>query len=125
MSHHKFIYSIGYLPVFYIFNNRVSNENSYLYCTVNTVDEILNYIYFCLVYQIFQLFTRNYFSFAALASGISFNDSSSDRQSNLLNVLIGPLFELFLTLLFYSGRLGFLNSVSDFFDCENLTELSL
>ena len=33
MSLNKFILSIGYLPAFYIFNHRISNENSYSFCT--------------------------------------------------------------------------------------------
>ena len=60
------------------------------------------------------LLRETVFSFESLASGISFNDSSPERQSNRLNVSIGSLFELFLILLIFRGRLGFLNSVSDF-----------
>ena len=113
--------------VFYIFNNRVSNENIYFFCTAANSFRRWNlesYLFLFCVSDFSLLLQETNFSFGALTSGTSFKDLSSDRQSNPLNVLIGALFELFLTWLIFIGCMGFLNSVSDFFDCETLTELS-
>ena len=77
----------------------VSNENNYFFNCYRFFDflsfnEIWNYILFFV--SDFPLLRKNNFSLVlieSLASGVSFNDWPFETQSNLLNVVIGSLFE--------------------------------
>lgn len=123
LFHNKFIFPIGYLAAFYIFNNRVSKENSYFFVLL-----LILWFPFCRCNLKLQLFlscfvTRYVFLYFYHLLG-EFNDLYSDRQSNLWNVLISFLLELYLKLLIFNGHLGF-NSVSDIFDSKTLTQIFL